>query len=244
MQIRVTEPLIAHFRAKRVFFETSVEIHRLRVGQTLSFADNAWMEPYCGIFNGDNLAQIGSFTYSWSTLPYGMIIGRYCSIAVGLQIPLPRHPFESLSSSSFTYDRNLSFVASCVEDHGSTYDNFIDNPQKGTPLVKNDVWIGSNVTIMPGLTIGDGAVIAAQSVVTKDVPEFALVGGNPARIIRYRFPERTVEKLKQVQWWNYKFTDFAGLNIRDPDRCADMIVERQIAKFEPEKIVLRTLQDL
>lgn len=75
--------------------------------------------------------------------------------------------------------------------------------RKGEVLIGNDVWIGSDVSIMGGVTIHNGAVIAANSVVTKDVPPYAIVGGNPAKIIKYRCKEDTIHKLNQICWWNW-----------------------------------------
>jgi acetyltransferase-like isoleucine patch superfamily enzyme len=74
---------------------------------------------------------------------------------------------------------------------------------KGDVIIGNDVWIGYGVTILSGVTIGDGAVIGACSVVTKDVPPYAIAGGNPARIVRYRFDEETIKKLLEIRWWNW-----------------------------------------
>lgn len=75
--------------------------------------------------------------------------------------------------------------------------------RKGQILIGNDVWIGDGVTILGGVRIGDGAVIAAESVITKDVPPYAVVGGNPAKIIKYRFPQEIIEKLLRIAWWNW-----------------------------------------
>lgn len=77
-----------------------------------------------------------------------------------------------------------------------------NNWGKETPTIGNDVWIGRDVTIYSGVTIGDGAVIAGQSVVTKPVPPYAVVAGNPARIVKYRFDEETIKNLLEIQWWN------------------------------------------
>ncbi|ALP34924.1 chloramphenicol acetyltransferase [Paenibacillus sp. IHB B 3084] len=74
---------------------------------------------------------------------------------------------------------------------------------KGDTVVGNDVWIGYNATIMPGVHIGDGAIIASNAVVTKDVLPYSIVGGNPAQLIRYRFDEETIELLKTLEWWNW-----------------------------------------
>ena len=75
---------------------------------------------------------------------------------------------------------------------------------KGDIHVGNDVWIGATSTIMSGITIGDGAIIGAGSTVTKDVPPFAIVAGNPGKIVKYRFTEEQIEKLLQISWWNWE----------------------------------------
>jgi virginiamycin A acetyltransferase len=80
--------------------------------------------------------------------------------------------------------------------------------RKGQILIGNDVWIGDGVTILGGVRIGDGALIAADSVVVKDVPPYAVVGGNPAKIIKYRFDKNTIERLKRIEWWNWTSEEF------------------------------------
>ena len=75
--------------------------------------------------------------------------------------------------------------------------------RKGQILIQNDVWIGHGATIMSGVNIGNGAVVAAESVVTKDVPPFAIVGGNPAKVIKYRFSDEQIEKMQKIAWWNW-----------------------------------------
>jgi virginiamycin A acetyltransferase len=76
-------------------------------------------------------------------------------------------------------------------------------PNKGDLIIGNDVWIGYNATIMAGVKIGDGAIIAANSIVVKDVAPYTIVGGNPATEIKKRFPDETIEKLINLQWWNW-----------------------------------------
>src|ERR1035438_8143346 len=76
-------------------------------------------------------------------------------------------------------------------------------PARGDTIVGNDVWIGYGATIMPGIHIGDGAIIATASVVTKDVPPYAIVGGNPASTIRHRFDETTIARLLALRWWDW-----------------------------------------
>ena len=234
MQIIVQPETIEILRAHKIFFETDINTHRLQPGESLFFTDTTEIEPYCGIFAGSTIPKMGCFSYTWSWLWPEQIIGRYCSIASGLQMPWPRHPIELLSASAFTYDRELSFVAAALQDHNPGYGNFYRNPQKPMPVIENDVWIGASVTIMPGVRIGNGAVVAANSVVTKDVPAYAIVGGNPATILRYRFPDATIEKLLALQWWQYKFTDFAGLPLDDIDRLIDKAAGGTLVPFRPE----------
>ena len=126
-----------------------------------------------------------------------LIIGKFCSIACGVKFLFnsANHTLKSLSNYTFPlffeeWGLNKKNVA-------SAWDN------KGDIIIGNDVWIGYEAVIMAGGHIGDGAVIAARAVVTKDVPPYTIVGGTPARKIRMRFEEETIAKLQQIQWWNW-----------------------------------------
>jgi hypothetical protein len=105
---------------------------------------------------------------------------------------------------------------------------FHNNPQKYAPIIGNDVWIGAEVFLMPGVTIGDGAIIAASSVVVKDVKPYSIVGGNPAQTIKMRFPEKLIERLLTARWWNYCFTDFVGMRLDSPEAFLDNLQDRII----------------
>lgn len=121
-------------------------------------------------------------------------IGRFCSIGPEVTIGLGIHPTDRVSTFPGFYSGNrhtANFGSDpAVEEHRST-------------VVGNDVWIGARVIIPGGVTIGDGAVIAAGAVVTKDVPRYAIVGGVPARVIRYRFVSEVVDEVVRLQWWNW-----------------------------------------
>jgi len=123
-----------------------------------------------------------------------LIIGKFCSIAAGVRFLMNggNHQVETFSSypfSIFGHDWQAAAPAAW--------------PHKGDTRVGNDVWIGYAATIMPGVTIGDGAVIGSMSVVTGDVPPYAIVGGDPARVIRHRFDDATIARLLALRWWDW-----------------------------------------
>ena len=126
-----------------------------------------------------------------------LIIGKFCSIACGAKFLFnsANHTLKSLSS--YTFPLFFEEWGLDKKNVASAWDN------KGDIIIGNDVWIGYEAVIMAGVHIGDGAVIAARAVVTKDVPPYTIVGGTPARKIRMRFEEETIAKLQQIQWWNW-----------------------------------------
>lgn len=125
-----------------------------------------------------------------------LIIGKFCSIACGARFLMgsANHTMGSLSSYPFP----LFYEA---WEHGIPVEQAWDH--KGDIVIGNDVWIGYEAVVLAGVTVGDGAVIGARAVVTKDVPPYTIVGGVPARPIRKRFPEEVVASLMELQWWSW-----------------------------------------
>lgn len=121
-----------------------------------------------------------------------LLIGKYCSIAKGVNIFLGgEHRTDWVTTYPFSA---LWPEAKHIPGHPKS---------KGNVIIGNDVWIGALSCILSGVQIGDGAVVGAGALVTKDVPPYAIVGGNPAKIIRYRFDEATIEALLQIRWWDW-----------------------------------------
>ncbi|MCE4089469.1 CatB-related O-acetyltransferase [Priestia megaterium] len=127
-------------------------------------------------------------------------IGRYCSIGPSVKIGLGKHPIDLLSTSPIFYNpKNILNISLTEELQYQEYENTI---------IKNDVWIGANAIILDGIKIGNGAIIAAGAVVTKDVPDYAIVAGVPAKVIKLRFSEDIVQELLRTQWWKREPEEF------------------------------------
>jgi len=117
-------------------------------------------------------------------------VGKYCSIASGVKIYIDgNHRMDTFST--FPFRERLGWNECPPNNWG-----------KETPTIGNDVWIGADVIMYSGVHVGDGAVIAGQSVVTKSVPPYAVVAGNPARIVKYRFDDETIRKFLEYKWWD------------------------------------------
>ena len=125
-----------------------------------------------------------------------VIIGDYCSIAANFKVILINHRHDVITTFPFDSFGSYFFDGDLNESAHSTKNN-------GIIEIGNDVWIAEDVTILPGVKIGNGAVIANGAVVAKDVPDYAIVGGVPAKVIKYRFTQEQIKKLKKIAWWNW-----------------------------------------
>jgi acetyltransferase-like isoleucine patch superfamily enzyme len=145
--------------------------------------------------------KVGNHTYGKNNLiitnyrgsEANVVIGKYCSLAPNIEIITGGiHPLNWVS----TYPFRISWNKTGKYEDGMPYSN-------GDIIIGNDVWIGTGVTILSGVKIGHGAVIAAGSVIVKDVDPYAVVGGVPGKIIRYRFDEIQINKLLELKWWDW-----------------------------------------
>jgi acetyltransferase-like isoleucine patch superfamily enzyme len=122
-------------------------------------------------------------------------IGKYCSIAEGVVIMI---------GGNHRLDWITTYPFSALSERWHKAKDIIGHPQsKGDVIIGNDVWIGLDAMILSGVTIGDGAVVAARSVVVKDVPPYSVVGGNPAKLLKMRFSEEDIAKLLKIRWWDW-----------------------------------------
>lgn len=135
----------------------------------------------------DDLSYIGDYSVVINSR-----IGKFSSISWGVTIGPEDHDYKKITSHSFLYSTKAFTLV----------DRKRYSPFERDCIIGNDVWIGCNATILRGVTIGDGAVIGANSLVNKEVPPYAIVGGSPARILKYRFAEDIIARLLTIKWWN------------------------------------------
>lgn len=157
---------------------------------------------------------VGRGTYGFASLrierdlgKYVKRIGRYCSIN-GTAKVWENHVLDWVTTHPIL-DSEEFVPPACRQMREKVYAMHAEKEKRNPPIeIGNDVWIGSNVVILSGVTIGDGAILAAGAVVTKNVPPYAIVGGVPAKVIRYRFPPQIVESLLRIKWWDWTVEEF------------------------------------
>jgi len=174
---------------------------------------------YCEIGARTMLLDVIMGDYSYvvndSQITY-TTIGKFCSIAAMTRINPGNHPMHRATQAHFTYRASAYFAGESDESE------FFDWRRGHRVHIGHDVWIGHGAIVLPGRSIGTGAVIAAGAIVTKDVPAYAIVAGNPARPIKRRFPEAVADRLARLAWWDWDhealrdaLPDFRKLGIED-----------------------------
>ena len=181
---------------QKVYLEFINRNKHLKIGY-MSFLKDINVGDYNTIFEHVFLKNVtlDNFTYiSKNSEIMNTRIGKFCSIGEQCKIGLGIHPTNYISTHPIFYStRKQAQISFVNEDMYEEYKEVV---------IKNDVWIGSRVMITDGVTVHNGAIVAAGSVVTKDVPAYAIVAGIPAKIIRYRFPEKDRLELEESKWWD------------------------------------------
>jgi phosphonate metabolism protein (transferase hexapeptide repeat family) len=161
---------------------------------------NSRAGAYCEVGARTILQEVTLGDYSYvvndSQITYATI-GKFCSIAAMTRINPGNHPMHRATQAHFTYRASAYFPGEADETE------FFDWRRSYHVTMGHDIWIGHGAIVLPGRSVGTGAVIAAGAVVTKDVPSYTIVGGNPAKIIRRRFPENISERLMTLAWWDW-----------------------------------------
>jgi acetyltransferase-like isoleucine patch superfamily enzyme len=189
---------------------------------------------------------IGAYSFMRSAYVSGSpIIGRYCSVGAGFSIGEPDHPLDWLGTASLQYTpAKFAFHPPMAGFEARERPDDLAPPAR----IGNDVWIGSNVMVLGGVRVGDGAVLAAGAVVTRDVAPYAIVGGVPARIIRRRFADAgLVKELRTLRWWEFLAPDLSGVPFDDPKAAIAEISRREAAgaieRRRPRYSVVRTSRE-
>lgn len=171
---------------KMIFLKDKVQATNVHIGAYTYYAQNSDdddFEKHHILYNREGHGQLD--------------IGKFCSLANGVEIIMGAANHSMKSISSYPFNMVKEEWAHRLGMTGK------DLPNKGDTVIENDVWIGQKATIMPGVRIGNGAVVGSKAVVAKDVPPYAVVVGNPAHIVSYRFDPDTIAFLEELKWWDF-----------------------------------------
>jgi acetyltransferase-like isoleucine patch superfamily enzyme len=245
-RLTITRGLLDLLADRRVYHQTG-EGERWRVGDNLIHGESCALEPYSHFNLGYILPKrMGAFSYANGQFALTTTeVGRYCSLGQRVLWMGPSHPVAWATTSPIAYDpRSLRGVGPYLVDVGAPLP-YLAHPFEAYsaqgPRIGNDVWIGDEAAIRDGVVVGDGAVVGARSVVTKDVPPYAVVAGSPARVVRDRFPPHLMERFLALQWWRFGPDVVQPLDVRTPEAFLGRL-EEAIGKgakpFEPTPLTL------
>lgn len=195
--------------------------------------------------------EMGMYSYMVKGFCCGAKIGRYTSIGEDVQIGRQDHPMNWLSTNPFQYRNGHLFSVGSEFEGAKEYKEYISPMIKRNTgkrlkmtIIGNDVWIGHGAMIKAGVTIGNGAVIAANAVVVKDVPDYAVVAGNPGIVKKYRFNPHVISQLLNLCWWDYAPWQLEGIDFSDIEHAIKGVMvlrAKKVPIFRPSVIIMRDL---
>ncbi|HKR88810.1 MAG TPA: CatB-related O-acetyltransferase [Phenylobacterium sp.] len=233
MILEITKAILDLLRAHRIALHP-FGAERWRIGQRVYINPDCELEPYCEIFAGAVIpARMGAFSYTGSPMLPNTRIGRYCSIGVDVEFIQSTHPSEWVSTASaFFTPRGHDGLMNYLRDRGvERYESRRFADRTGPVTIGHDVWIGQGAMFTKGVTVGNGSVVAARAVVTRDVEPYTIVAGSPARIIRNRFGDGIASRLEASQWWRSGPDALSAYDMRNPEAFL-----RQIEASPPEQM--------
>ncbi|WP_367294786.1 CatB-related O-acetyltransferase [Levilactobacillus yonginensis] len=221
----------------------SLDVDRIRVGQ------NVAIEPFTTFGSGNHFFTMGAFSYSWSQLPVNTLVGRYTSIGSRVRQMGHNHPLQRFTTSSVSFDSHIQAYQDHLQAESTDFQT-VANPETTVKpvVIGNDVMVGDDVVFgNGGVVVSDGAVVAAGSLVTHDVPPYAVVAGWPARVIKYRFNFKTIDKLLDLRWWQYDFARFTGVQADGPisefiDQIETLVSQAVLTTYAPQPLTTAMLQ--
>jgi acetyltransferase-like isoleucine patch superfamily enzyme len=211
----------------------------------LDLPDDSTFETPCSLkwMRADHSLYVGAFSYAVSGYYFATRIGRYVSIGEDVQVGRGSHPVRWASTSPLFYQRYQEALDLKLEQATHHYTNSPYIAPKDTNI-GNDVYIGHGAFLIQGVSVGDGAVIGACSVVTKDVPPFAIVAGNPAKVKSMRFDDGIIEKMIKLRWWDYAFWDLSGAPVAEPEAFLEFVAARISTGIKPYRPKVTTIKTL
>ena len=200
----LTEEMVDALRERHIFTERGCGLN-----------GRGFLGKHCNLRSGTSLTQsnLGAYSYTRSRLQFTHV-GNYCSIADAVDSTGSAHPLDRVTTSLCTWPESNPPEMFAAFRQRAPVTEFSE------VRIGHDVWIGARAILLGGVRIGNGAVVGAGAVVTKDVPDYAIVGGVPAKIIRMRFDDTTMERLRATQWYLYDWADI-DLEWGSLERCLD-----------------------
>jgi virginiamycin A acetyltransferase len=228
-RLTVTQRLLDLLREHSIFHSYG-GADRWAPGTTILVAEGCEIEPYAQVFVGTTIPRsLGAFSYCNSPFDASMSIGRYASLASQVSVLGEDHPMGWASTSPIFYQpvpggpANPGFRTYRARAPMDVRPHLLGEQ---AVVIGHDVWIGEQVLLKRGVTIGSGAVIGARSLVLEDVPPYAVVVGQPARVVKYRFGPELIARFLQLEWWRFAPAELSRLPLEEPAAFLDALGER------------------